>query len=113
MKLRRNECCPIHRSLFCCGREPTHYARQLGPGVRRIDGPHHPKGYRELRSPAGMRKLLKRKVADQNSICAICQHEFTDYHDIVPYADIGIWHGMPTFRICRLDRFSSAAANTP
>ena len=21
MKLRRNEYCPIHRSLFCCGRE--------------------------------------------------------------------------------------------
>jgi len=26
-----------------------------------------------------MRKLLKRKVAEQNSICAICQEEFTDY----------------------------------
>ena len=23
MKLRRNEYCPIHRSLFCCGREQT------------------------------------------------------------------------------------------
>ena len=84
MKLRRNEYCPIHRSVRCCGREPTHYARQLGPGVRRIDDPHHPRGYRELRSPAEMRKLLKRKVAEQSSICAICHQEFTDYNDVVP-----------------------------
>jgi len=32
MKLRRNEYCPIHRSLRCCGREPTHHARTLQPG---------------------------------------------------------------------------------
>jgi hypothetical protein len=31
-----------------------------------------------------MRKLLKRKVREQNGICAICHHEFTDYNDIVP-----------------------------
>jgi hypothetical protein len=60
-----------------------------------------------------MRKLLKQKVAEQNRICAICHEEFTDYTDVVPYADIGIRYRMPTFRICRLDRFSSAAANTP
>lgn len=53
-------------------------------GVQRIEDPHHPRGYRELRSPAEMRKLLKRKVAEQNSICAICHEEFTDYNDIVP-----------------------------
>ncbi len=84
MKLRRNEYCPIHRSLRCCGREPTHYARQLPPGVRRIDDPHHPRGYRELRSSSEMRKLLKQKVVEQNSTCAICHEEFTDYNDIVP-----------------------------
>jgi hypothetical protein len=33
---------------------------------------------------AEMRKLLKRKVVEQNRICAICHHEFTDYNDIVP-----------------------------
>jgi len=38
----------------------------------------------ELRSPAEMRKLLKRKVAEQNRICAICLEEFTDYSDVVP-----------------------------
>jgi hypothetical protein len=60
-----------------------------------------------------MRKLLNRKVVEQDRKCPICHEEFTDYNDIVPYADIGIRNGMPTFRICRLDRFSSAAANTP
>jgi len=29
MKLRRNEYCPIHRSLFCCGREPVRKQRRL------------------------------------------------------------------------------------
>jgi len=31
-----------------------------------------------------MHKLLKRKVREQNGICAICHHEFIDYNDIVP-----------------------------
>ena len=29
MKLRRNEYCPIHRSLFHCGREPIRKERKL------------------------------------------------------------------------------------
>jgi hypothetical protein len=84
MKLRHNEYCPIHGSLSCCGRELTHRARSRQPSVRRVEDPHHPRGYRELRSPAEMRKLLKRKVREQNGICAICHHEFIDYNDIVP-----------------------------
>jgi hypothetical protein len=32
MKLRRNQYCPIHRSLSCCGREPV----QKGRGARRL-----------------------------------------------------------------------------
>lgn len=75
MKLRRNEYCPIHRSLSCCGREATHRVRILKPGVRRVEDPHHPRVYRELRSPAEMCKLLKRKVRDQNGIGAICHEE--------------------------------------
>jgi hypothetical protein len=31
-----------------------------------------------------MRKLLNRKVVEQNQICPICLKEFTDYNDIVP-----------------------------
>jgi hypothetical protein len=37
-----------------------------------------------------MRNLLNRKVRQQAGICAICHEEFTDYNDIVPYADVGI-----------------------
>ena len=87
MKLRRNEYCPIHRSVRCCGRERTHYARSLQPGVRRIEDPHHPRGYRELRSPAEMRKLLNRKIVEQGRKCAICHENFTDYND--PYLTTG------------------------
>jgi hypothetical protein len=53
-------------------------------GVQRVEDPHHPRGYRELRSPAEMRKLLNRKIRQQSGICAICHEEFTDYNDIVP-----------------------------
>jgi hypothetical protein len=61
MKLRRNQPCPIHRSLYCCGRElvPTKRSvKQLG--VQHIEDPHHSRGYRELRSNTEMRKLLHR-----------------------------------------------------
>jgi len=37
-----------------------------------------------------MRKLLNRKIVEQKGICAICDEEFTDCGDVVPYADIGI-----------------------
>jgi hypothetical protein len=41
-------------------------------GVRRIEDPHHPRGYRELRSNGEMRKLLNRKIVAQNGICTLC-----------------------------------------
>jgi hypothetical protein len=31
-----------------------------------------------------MRKLLNRKIVEQDRKCAICHEEFTDYNDIVP-----------------------------
>ena len=65
MRLRPNEFCPIHRSTSCCGRQSVPKARILRPGVQRIEDPHHPRGYRELRSPAEMRKLLNRKIVEQ------------------------------------------------
>ncbi len=84
MKLRRNEYCPIHRSRVCCGREQSKKERKLWLGVQRIEDPHHPRGYRELRSPAEMRKLLNRKVAEQGGKCGICHEAFTDCCEIVP-----------------------------
>jgi len=71
MKLRRNQPCLIHRSLFCCGREQNRKPTRLQPGIRRVEDSHHPRGYRELRSPAEMRKLLNRKIVEQNQICPI------------------------------------------
>lgn len=59
MRLRRNEYCPIHKSISCCGRELIPKTRTLRLGVQRIEDPHRPRGYRELRSPAEMRKRLR------------------------------------------------------
>jgi hypothetical protein len=74
MRLRRNEYCPVHKSLSCCGREiAARRPRLIRLGVQRIDDPHHPRGYRELRSPAEMRKLLNRKIVEQDRKCAICR----------------------------------------
>jgi len=85
MRLRRNQICPIHRSFSCCGRDVApkmKAARQFG--VRRIEDPLHPRGYRELRSNGEMRKLLDRKIVSQRGKCGICDAAFTDYSDIVP-----------------------------
>ena len=84
MRLHPNEFCPIHRSTSCCGRELMPRSRLISLGVQRIEDPHHPRGYRELRSPVEMRKLLNRKIVQQGGICAICHEEFTDHNDVVP-----------------------------
>lgn len=84
MKLRRNEFCPIHRSLYCCGREQARKGRRFQLGIQRIDDPHHPRGYREFRSPSEMRKLLNRKIVEQEGKCAICHQTFMDCNEIVP-----------------------------
>lgn len=66
MRLRANEFCPIHKSISCCGREFIPKPRTIRPGIQRVEDPHHPRGYRELRSQAEMRKLLKRKIVEQD-----------------------------------------------
>jgi len=53
-------------------------------GVRRIDDPQHPRGYREIRSNAEMRNLMDRKIVSQNGICPLCNERFSNYGDIVP-----------------------------
>lgn len=84
MKLRRKEMCPIHRSLFFCGREQVRTQRKPWARVQRIEDPYHPRGYRERRSPAEMRRLLNRKIIEQDRRCGICKRLFTSYNDIVP-----------------------------
>jgi hypothetical protein len=68
MRLRRNEFCPIHKSISCCGRENLPKPRLIRMGVQWVEDPHHPRGYRELRSPAEMRKLMNRKIVEQGGI---------------------------------------------
>lgn len=58
--------------------------KQVAPGVRRVDDPHHPRGYREIRSRAAMRELLNRKILEQNGCCYHCKEKFTDYTIIDP-----------------------------
>jgi len=59
MRLRSNEVCPVHRSTSCCGREILPKPKPVRPGVQRVEDPHHPRGYRELRSPAETRKTAE------------------------------------------------------
>jgi len=54
------------------------------PGVRRIKDDHHPRGYRELRSPAAMRRLVAKKVQEQRNTCPYCKWEFTDMREVGP-----------------------------
>lgn len=85
MRLRRNQLCPIHHALACCGQEPiAKEKRSRQMRIRRIDDLQHPRGYRGIRSNAEMRKLMDRKIAAQNGVCPLCLAEFTDYNDIVP-----------------------------
>jgi hypothetical protein len=85
MRLRRNQLCPLHRSFSCCGREAIpREKRKRQMGVRRIEDPNHPRGYRELRSNGEMRKLLDRKIVAQSGKCDLCNRQFTDYGDVVP-----------------------------
>jgi HNH endonuclease len=81
MRLRRTEYCPIHKSIICYGRE---LIAKPSLGVQRVADPYHSRGYRELRSPAELRKLLNRQIVEQDRECAICHKKFTDYSDIVP-----------------------------
>jgi hypothetical protein len=41
--------------LFCCGREQANTKRSNWTPIQRIEDPHHPRGYREIRSPAEMK----------------------------------------------------------
>jgi hypothetical protein len=84
MRLRSNEWRPIDKSVSCCGREFLPRPKLVRLEVQRVEDPHHPRGHRELRSPAEMRKLMDRKIQEQGGKCTICREEFTNYNDVVP-----------------------------
>lgn len=75
---------PASQILFCCGRSSLREKSRFRSSVQRIEDAHHPRGYREIRSAEEMRKLLKRKIVEQNFFCGICGELFLDSDDIVP-----------------------------
>lgn len=54
----------------------------MGHGVTRVEDSHHPRGYRELRSPAALRDLTLRKVSEQGGKCYVCGEEFKEVGEI-------------------------------
>ena len=95
MILSPSERCPIHKQKpFTCschrvqGRKMQKGSRWevVRLGVRRIrdEFADHPDGYRYKLSSAEMRKVLLRKLADQNGKCALCNEEFLSLIGIVP-----------------------------
>lgn len=87
-KLPRSAVCPIHRSRYCCGRENQALEFKKNPQrkgpVTRIPDEHHPRGYRELCTPAEMRRRLDIKLKQQKGLCGICGLPITDYREAVP-----------------------------
>jgi hypothetical protein len=86
MKLRANERCPIHGRRDCCGRAEFSRFRkakhsklvQVAPGVWQ-----YPDG-RIRRSKSAMKRLLEKKIAEQQNRCFWCGEEFTDFRGVVP-----------------------------
>ena len=78
MKLHKKERCPIHKSFFCCGRDHVARKPRHVASVQSIDDPHDPGGYREIRSSAEMKKLLTRKIVEQDMKCGIWGEPFDD-----------------------------------
>ena len=88
MKLRATQRCPVHprqRSCICRGdMQPKPKKYYYVHGVKRIPDSTVARGYREFRSPAKMRELLDRKIAEQNGRCGLCGEKFDDYTQIDP-----------------------------
>lgn len=98
-RLRKYELCPLHHSRNCCGRESRplrssfrNSARGDGndsrpqrssftPPVQRIDDPHSPRGYREIRNDKAKRELKHRHLGEQRSICPLCLELIQEYRD--------------------------------
>ncbi|MCU1301933.1 MAG: endonuclease [Candidatus Sulfotelmatobacter sp.] len=94
--LRKGEMCPVHRSFYCCGRvEPKERKRPQPfpsqPGVRRIADKFHPRGYREICSPAECRRRKHQLMATGDLKCFYCKKDLRAGE----YADIDLCHIEP------------------
>lgn len=82
-RLRQNESCPIHHRYDCCGREsrkPKTVRFMRGP-VKRIPDPYHPRGYREICTPAELRRRKHILIA-RGDACWLCPNPWKDYREI-------------------------------
>jgi hypothetical protein len=93
-RLRPKELCPLHKSYFCCGRESRKKAMkaisQRGP-VRRIEDPTHPRGFREICTPAELRRRKHRLMATGELTCVHCQGDLRQCE----YDEIHLCHREP------------------
>jgi 5-methylcytosine-specific restriction endonuclease McrA len=85
-RLRANEPCPLHqnsRRCLCHGQAVARESKARKPSgpVRRIDDPHHPRGWRELCSPAEMKRRKDKLLRDHHT-CAGCGEHFTSYDEV-------------------------------
>jgi hypothetical protein len=92
--LGKNERCPIHSRFNCCGRDAKKInsfskTPKFKAPVTKVDDEHHPRGYREIRNKAEMKKLLHRKIREQKGLCPDpemggCGQPFENIADVVP-----------------------------
>lgn len=95
MRLKAKQRCPIPGHGFNCKchpEEPFYRSQRhskwerVRTGVSRIkdENSDHPDGYRYRLSPAEMRKVIYKKIIEQNGLCSIGGEELTDMNDVVP-----------------------------
>lgn len=82
--LRKSERCPIHKSLYCCGREQANQMPRKNPvrgPVTRIDDLTWPLGFIEVCSPAEIRRRKHILIGRQAGKCAKCGNDFQDVRE--------------------------------
>ena len=92
-RLRPNEKCPLHQSFFCCGRARPKIQRAAfhkGP-VERVADEFHPRGFRELCTPAELRRRKHVLMATGPLTCLYCDRNLKE----LEYSQIELCHKEP------------------
>lgn len=72
-KLKKRELCPIHHSYWCCNREKPLQRKKAPRGpVWRVEDIYHPRGWRELCTPAERRRRKHALMAQGKWDCIHC-----------------------------------------
>lgn len=81
-RLKPGERCPLHHNAFCaCHRMNGQPITKASGPVRRVEDPHHPRGYREICSPSELRRRKHRLLAEGRK-CWLCKEKFETYGEI-------------------------------